>query len=90
VKPTALVLGGYINGYSIIKELHEEGVENIALFHSGRSLAGYSNKKNYLATIDKTPESLLKELKELSKKFDYIVPFPTDDLQVENIYHIRE
>ncbi|NNT94902.1 hypothetical protein [Stutzerimonas nitrititolerans] len=90
MKVVALVLGGYINGYSIVKELHEEGVENIALFHSGRSLAGFSNKINYLAAIDKTPEGLLKELRKLREQFDYIVPFPTDDLQVENFYHIRE
>ena len=31
----ALVLGGYINGFSIIKELHEEGIKDIALFDSG-------------------------------------------------------
>jgi len=90
MKVTALVLGGYINGYSIVKELYEEGVENIALFHTGRSVAGFSNKIDYLGTIDKTPESLLKELKKLNELFDYIVPFPTDDLQVENLYHIRE
>jgi predicted ATP-grasp superfamily ATP-dependent carboligase len=90
MKATALVLGGYINGYSIVKELHEEGVENIALFHSGRSVAGFSNKINCSAKIDKTPESLLKELRKLNEQFDYIVPFPTDDLQVENLYQIRE
>ena len=70
MKAVALVLGGYINGYSIVKELHEEGVENIALFHYGRSVAGFSNKINYLATIDKTPEGLLKELRKLKEKFD--------------------
>lgn len=90
MKVVAVVLGGYINGYSIVKELHEEGVGNIALFHAGRSVAGFSNKINYLATIDKTPEGLLKELRKLNEQFDYIVPFPTDDLQVENLYHIRE
>jgi D-aspartate ligase len=90
MKVVALVMGGYINGYSIVKELHEEGIENIALFHSGRSVAGFSNKINYLATIDKTPEGLLKELKKLNEQYDYIVPFPTDDLQVENLYHIRK
>lgn len=86
---TALVLGGYVNGYSIVKELTEEGVSNIALFDYGRSVAGYSNKINYHARIDKTPGSLLHALKELNKQFDYIVIFPTDDLQVENLSLIR-
>jgi len=85
----AVVLGGYINGYSIVKELSEEGVVNIALLHSGRSVAGFSNKVSYVAKIDKTPQGLLEELLKLKDKFDYIVPFPTDDLQVENLYHIR-
>lgn len=90
MRAIALVLGGYINGYSIIKELYEEGVENIALFHTGRSVAGFSNKINYLAIIDKTPKGLLTELRKLKEQFDYIVPFPTDDLQVENLYRIRD
>lgn len=90
MKVLAVVLGGYINGYSIVKELYEEGVENIALLHAGRSVAGFSNKIDYLGTIDKTPESLLKELKKLNELFEYIVPFPTDDLQVENLYCLRE
>ncbi|WP_404272631.1 hypothetical protein [Vibrio cholerae] len=86
----ALVLGGYINGYSIIKELHEEGVENIALFHSGYSVAGFSNKINYKACIDKTPLSLLNQLEKLHKQYEKIVVFPTDDLQLENLFHIRD
>ena len=28
----SLVLGGYVNGYSIIKELYEKDLRNIALF----------------------------------------------------------
>lgn len=90
MKTAAVVLGGYVNGYSIIKELHEEGVENIALFHSGRSIAGFSNKVGHISIIDQTPEMLLKELRKLNEKFGLIVVFPTDDSQVENLYHIRE
>lgn len=90
MKIAALVLGGYINGYSIIKELHEEGVGNIALFHDGRSVAGFSNKLSYKATIDKTPECLFKQLEKLHEKYDIIIIFPTDDLQVENLFYIRE
>ncbi|MGY5768006.1 carboxylate--amine ligase [Vibrio cincinnatiensis] len=90
MKVVALVLGGYINGYSIIKELHEEGVENIALFHGGYSVAGFSNKINYKACIDKTPLSLLNQLEKLHKQYEKIVVFPTDDLQLENLFHIRD
>ena len=84
-KACALVLGGYINGYSIVKELYEQGIKEIALFDQGRTLASYSNKVKYRAVIDKTPETLLKELKKLSHRYDYIVLFPTDDLQLAHL-----
>lgn len=89
-KTYALVLGGYVNGYSIIKELHSCGVENIALMSYGKSLASYSNKINYFRTIEKTSQSLLEGLKELKKECDYIVIFPTDDLQLENLHVIYD
>jgi D-aspartate ligase len=84
----ALVLGGYVNGYSIVKELHEQQIKEITLFDPGRSLARYSNKIKYRAVIDKKPEILLKELKKLHQHYDYIVPFPTDDLQLKNLHVI--
>jgi len=87
--PYALVLGGYVNGYSIIRELYECGVKNIALFDYGSSLASKSNKINYYDNFKKNDANSLKEaLKKLHKKSDYIVIFPTDDLQLENLYEI--
>ena len=86
----ALVLGGHVNGYSIVKELYEQGITEIALFDPGRSLARYSNKVKYRAVIDKKSETLLKELKKLHQHYDYIVPFPTDDLQLEHLRAIYD
>ena len=89
--PYALVLGGYVNGYSIIRELYECGVENIALFDYGTSLAKQSNKINYYDNFKKNDANSLKEaLFKLHKKSDYIVIFPTDDLQLESLYEIYE
>ena len=82
----ALVLGGHVNGYSIINELHSCGIKNIALFDSGKSLARRSNKIIYQATIDKSREALLHELNNLNRRFDYIVVFPTNDVQIKNLY----
>ena len=62
-KTCALVLGGHVNGYSIIKELYEQDIKEIALFDSGKSIARFSNKVVYRAKIDKSAESLLKEIK---------------------------
>lgn len=86
----ALVLGGHVNGYSIVKELYEQGITEIALFDPGRSLARYSNKVKYRAVIDKKSETLLNALKKLHQHYDYIVPFPTDDLQLENLHTIYD
>jgi len=85
-----LVLGGHVNGYSIVKELYEQGITNIALFDPGKSLARFSNKVKYRAVIDKTPETLLRELKKLNQQYEYIVIYPTDDLQVENLHALYD
>lgn len=84
----ALVLGGHVNGYSIIKELHASSINCIALFDSGRSLSRYSNKISYHAEIDSTSEKLLFELRKLNLLYDQIVIYPTDDLQLENLLDI--
>lgn len=89
-KTYALVLGGYVNGYSIIKELHSCGVENIALMSYGKSLSQYSNKIDYFKSIEKTLQSLKNAILELKKECDYIVIFPTDDLQLENLHAIYD
>jgi len=84
----ALVLGGYLNGYSIIRELHEKKVEDIILFDKVRSLASYSNKIKKFFLIENTPESLYDTLTALNQEYDKIVVFPTEDLQLENLYKI--
>lgn len=86
----SLILGSYINGYSIIRELSEKSITNIALFSYGKSLAWFSNKVIFKAKIDKTHESLKKELFKLKEKCKYIVIFPTDDLQLENLSYIYD
>ena len=84
----SLVLGGYVNGYNIIRELYSNGLRDIALFSYGRSLASYSNKIKYFKSIEKTSESLRDAILDLKNKCDYIVIFPTDDLQLENLHAI--
>ena len=84
----SLVLGGYVNGYSIIKELYEKDLRDIALFSYGKSLATYSNKINHFQSIDKSAIGLKNAILKLKKECDYIVIFPTDDLQLENLHAI--
>jgi D-aspartate ligase len=86
----ALVLGAYVNGYSIIQELYEKKVKKIILFGYSRELASYSNKINKFVLIDKTPESLHREITELHKEYEKIIVFPTDDLQLENLHKLYD
>ncbi len=86
----ALVLGGYVNGYSIIQELHDKHVEPIILFDTSRKIASYSNKIKKFAFIEKSPESLLENLTLLHEEYGKIVIFPTDDLHLENLHAIHD
>jgi len=86
----SLVLGGYVNGYSIIRELYSNELRDIALFSYGKSLSSYSNKINHFKSIEKTSESLRDAILNLKDKCDYIVIFPTDDLQLENLHEIYQ
>lgn len=86
----ALILGGYVNGYSIMQELYENGVTDLVLFSSAREPGSYSNKIKKFVLIDKSPGALLKELQTLSAEYTFIVLFPTDDLQLENLYAIYD
>ena len=90
MKTYSLILGGYINGYSIIKELHEKKVKNIALFSYKKSLSTYSNKINYYKRIDKTAESLKNEILKLKERTDFIIIYPTDDIQLKNLHTIYD
>jgi predicted ATP-grasp superfamily ATP-dependent carboligase len=84
----ALVLGGYVNGYSIIKELYSKSIYDIALFDYGRGIAKLSNKVKYYDCIDNSPDSLKRAIEKLHKQYNYIIIFPTDDLQIENLHQI--
>ena len=81
----ALVLGGYVNGYSIIKELFEMGVQNIILFDDHRSLGSFSNKIDRFERIKNDPDGLKSAILNLRKDCDYIVVYPTNDLHLENL-----
>jgi predicted ATP-grasp superfamily ATP-dependent carboligase len=84
-----LVLGGHVNGYSIIQELYEKKVREIILFGYSRELASYSNKIKEFVLIDKTPESLYQKIEKLHTKYEKIIVFPTDDLQLENLHKLH-
>ena len=56
----------------------------------GKSLTSYSNKIDYFKSIGKTSQSLKSSIIQLKKECNYIVIFPTDDLQLENLHAIYD
>jgi D-aspartate ligase len=84
----ALILGGYVNGYSIIQELHEKKINDIILFDTSKKIGSYSNKIKKFVLIDKTPESLYLQINKLHNIYNKIIIFPTDDLELENLHKI--
>jgi len=69
-------------------ELSEKKVNDIILFGYSRELATYSNKIKKFVLIEKTPESLYREIEKLHEEYEKIVVFPTDDLQLENLHKL--
>ena len=84
----ALILGGYVNGYSIIQELYEKNTNDIVLFDTSKKIGSYSNKIKNFILIDKTPESLFQQITLLHNTYKKIIIFPTDDLELENLHKI--
>lgn len=88
----ALVLGGYVNGYNIVRELYENSVRSIVLAdHRSQGLGSRSNKIIAFRKIKKNnAESLLSIIEDLHNCYQYIVIFPSDDLHTELLVQIYE
>ena len=84
-----MVLGAYLNGYSIVQELNRSGVEDIVVLQYGRDPAGFSAYVKNAVTIRKDAGSLKDALFKLNESYSYLVLFPTDDLQLELLKKIE-
>lgn len=83
-RPCAVILGGYINGYNIIRELHEKGVRDIILIDHTERLASLSNKITRFRRVAKNnATSLFEALLDIHKDFDFLILFPSEDLNLE-------
>lgn len=92
LRPTvcALVLGSYVNGYSVIRDLHECGVRDIVLCDSQPCFARLSNKIKLYVSIKPTAKALREAIAELEQRYSHIVIYPTDDLQIEWLHTIYQ
>lgn len=86
----AVVLGGYVNGYSIVRELRECGVGSVWLIDTRRSIASRSNRINGFSLIPDDAVSLREELLSLADQSGPLVLFPTSDRHLELLHEARE
>lgn len=87
--PAAVVVGSNINALSIISELHEKGIKNIILIRKSFYLATFSYKiKKRIKTDYTKPENLKNTLFYLKKNYDFLVIYPTADIEIEILYEI--
>ncbi|WP_433955736.1 hypothetical protein [Janibacter indicus] len=86
----AVVMGGYVNGYGIVKSLHEAGVANIWVVDQGRSVASRSRwVSGFEVLTDDSHDELLRVFKLLGSDGHFLVPFPTNDAHVEFLARCR-
>lgn len=78
-KVACVVIGGYLNGYSIIQELFENKVENIILLDDKKDVAWNSHLLTDCLKIEINECSLLDVLITLHQKYGYLVIYPTKD-----------
>lgn len=82
--PCAVVLGGYVNGYGIVRELYEKGVRDIVLLDHAKRLASSSNLIAQFREIPKNDAVALRAvLEDVHRQYDYLILFPSEDLGVE-------
>jgi|GEM_PF-239072 len=89
-KHCCLVMGGYVNGYSIIRELHEQGVRDIILFDTDKNLAAYSNRIRRFVQIEASAPSLRQALARLHEEYERIVVYPTSEKHLLLLHQLRE
>jgi D-aspartate ligase len=90
VKIANVVLGAYINGYSIIQELFENKVENIYVLDIKKDISFYSNKIKGSFIHDHTPDSILKILKDLKSDYELVILYPNQDKYLDLLVEIHD
>ena len=74
IKSCALVLGGGLNGYSVIRELYDHGMTNIILFAEGvNESARHSNMILEFHLVAAERDSLRNNIRDLHKINEKII-----------------
>ncbi len=85
----ALVMGGYVNGLGIVRSLREQKDIQILVSSEASCLAQRSRWTDQFCKVEKSPDAYLRLFESLKSKFDFIVPFPTDDDYLEILNKLK-
>lgn len=86
----AVVLGGYVNGYSIVRALHEGGVRDIAVLDTRRGIATYSRHVSEWIVVPEGNAAYLAALRRLGAEGAPLVLFPTNDRHLEILHALYD
>lgn len=86
----AIVFETYVNGYNIIRELHEQGIKHIITIRTQKNIADFSSKITKSYQLPQKNSELIRLLKSISKEYGYLVLFPSDDHSIERLSQIAE
>lgn len=74
-----IIFGSYLNGYSIIQELHENGIRNIVLVDHEKKSAAYSNKILKFYQIEQSKNDVVSIINKLQNDYGYLILYPNTD-----------
>ena len=86
----AVILGAYVNAYSVVSELYEEGVKDIIVVSHKLDVCAFSNKVNQFIKSPLNAKYLLKTLLDLNKSYERLVIYSTQDLHLELLLEIKD
>lgn len=88
-KITNVVLGSYINGYSIVQELSENGVNDIIVVDVDKDISAYSNKITKFIKIENSVNSVFSVLNSIYKTCDSLILYPNQDIYVDYLCQLN-
>jgi predicted ATP-grasp superfamily ATP-dependent carboligase len=84
----SVVLGGYVNAYSIVQELYSTTNDPIIVINHKKDIASYSNKITRFIMCDFSPDHLKEELLKLHQEYSKLILFCTRDSHLEIVNEI--
>ncbi|MFT7155922.1 MAG: D-aspartate ligase [Parvicella sp.] len=83
-----VILGSYLNGYSIIQELSENDISEIIVVDVEKDVSAYSNKIVRFIKINNSSDSIFSTLRTISESYDLLILYPNQDIYVEYLSKI--